>query len=231
MVKRLLPLFILFITFTSLSQETKILLSGKVTDSLGAVQNANIINLEKKQGTFSFDDGHFKIYASEGDSLQISTIQYTTRKIIISKEIIDSKTLTIKLKRHTYVLDAFDLKRNNLTGSISIDLKEVPTDRRDSLLQNTLDFSKIDFKIVDTRIDENLRMKPPIVNTVANSFSGGGGSTSIPFKFKDLILKRELNRKKGVPNKILSELGEQFFFEELKIPKKITIIFQNTAIL
>ncbi|WP_244183237.1 hypothetical protein [Polaribacter sejongensis] len=88
------------------------------------------------------------------------------------------------------------------------------------MLQKTLDFSKIDFKLIDTRIDANIRMKPPIVNTVANSFGGGGGgSASIPFKFKDLLLRKELNRKQAVPDKILIELGEPFFFEELKIPK------------
>jgi len=219
MEKKLLQFLLLFITYTSASQEKKTFISGIVKDSLGAVNNVNIINLKTNQGTFSLDDGTFNIYAKEGDTLQISSIQHVTHKIVINPKTISSRILKIKLNATTYVLDEFELKKHHLTGSIGIDLKEVPTDKRDSLLQKTLDFSKVDFKLVDTRIDANIRMKPPIVNTVPNSFGGGGGSASIPFKYKDLILRKELNRKKTVPNKILSELGEQFFFEELEIPK------------
>ncbi|OAD44839.1 peptidase associated/transthyretin-like domain-containing protein [Polaribacter atrinae] len=219
MEKNLLQFLLFFITYTTLSQERQTLISGKVVDSLGTVKNVNIINLKTNKGTFSSDDGLFRIYVKEGDSLQISSVQHITRKLRISKEIINNKFITIRLGTNTFVLDEFELKKHHLIGRLGVDIKEVPTDRKDSLLQKTLDFSKVDFKLVDTRIDANIRMKPPIVSTVANSFGGGGGSASIPFKYKDLILRKELNRKKEVPDKILSELGEQFFFEELEIPK------------
>jgi len=219
MDKKLLQLSVFFITLISVSQEKKIILYGKISDSIGSVKNANIINLNSNQGTFSFEDGRFEIYVSEGDSLRISTIQYITKIIKITKEIIHQQKLIITLKPNTYVLDSFDLKRNNLMGRLGVDLKDVPTDIKDSLLRDVMDFSKINFKQKDYTIDEIERMKPSIVNTVPNSLAGAGAGATIPFKDKESLLRKELARKKAVPYKILSELGEQFFFEELKIPK------------
>jgi hypothetical protein len=219
MVKRLLQLYLFFLTVTIVSQEKEILLSGKIVDSLGIVKNANIINLKTNQGTFSLDDGRFQIFVSEGDTLRISSVQHITKKISIAKQITYSKSIIIKLKSNTYVLDAFDLKRNNLSGRLGIDIKDIPTNRRDSLLNNVMDFSNVNFSHKDFKIDETARLKPAIVNTVPNSFSGGGAGATIPFKDKESLLRKELRRKMAVPNKILSTLGEQFFFEELKIPK------------
>ena len=219
MAKKLLQLFLLFFTCISLSQEKGSLITGQIVDSLGIVKNANIINLKTNQGTFSSDDGNFGIFVSIGDALQISSIQHITRKITISKKNIENKSLKIKLIPNTYVLEEFELKRNHLIGRLGVDVNAVPTDVKDSLLRNVMDFSNVDFKSKDFKIDEIDKSKPPIVNTVPNSFGGAGGGVSIPFKDHESMLRKELNRKKAIPNKILTELGEQFFFEELKIPK------------
>tara|TARA_B110001454_G_scaffold179972_1_gene173403 strand:+ start:788 stop:1582 length:795 start_codon:yes stop_codon:yes gene_type:complete len=220
MTKKTLQLFLLFFTGISLSQEKEILIAGQIVDSLSIVKNANIINLKTKQGTFSSDNGNYGIFVSIGDSLQISSIQHITRTITVSKENIEKKHLKIKLKPNTYVLEEFELKRNHLMGRLGVDVNAVPTDKKDSLLRNVMDFSNIDFKSKDFKIDEMDTSKPPIVNTVPNSFSGAGGSAKIPFKDHESILRKELNRKKAVPHKILTELGEHFFIEELKIPKE-----------
>lgn len=219
MAKKLLHLFLFFFTLTFFSQEKGTLISGKLIDSISVIKNANIINLKTKQGTFSFDDGTFSMHVSKGDTLQISSIQHVTRKIIINSKVISSRRLSIKLLPNTYVLEEFELKRNNLTGQLGVDLKTVQTDRRVGLLNRTMDFSNVNFKLKDTRIDANIKMKPIIVNTVANSFSGGGAGASIPFKDKESLLRKKLNRQQKVPYKILTELGEDFFFKTLKIPK------------
>lgn len=220
MMKKLLQLFLFFLTVTTLAQENKTLIFGEIIDSLGIVKNANIININTNQGTFSSDKGSFRMFVSLGDSIQISSIQHISKKIILSKKIIENRSIEIKLKSNTYVLDEFDLKRHNLTGRLGIDLKNVPTNKKDSILKNVMDFSNINFKEKDLRIDENIKAKPPIVNTVPNSFEGAGGSATIPFKNTDRLLRKKLARKKAFPYKVLSELGENFFYIKLKIPKE-----------
>ncbi|WP_298777926.1 hypothetical protein [uncultured Polaribacter sp.] len=221
MLKKILFIFLTFIFFSSFSQERKKLIIGKVSDSLSIIKNANIINLKTKQGTFSNDDGLFRIFVSKGDTLNVSSVQHISKQIIISKKIIEQKTITISLKSNTYVLDEFELKRHNLRGSLSIDTKFVPTNKKDSLLRNVMDFSKIDMNIVEADDYIDKRVRPQIVSTDPNSkFVGAGAAISLPFKHSARLwaLRKDLAYKKSFPYKILSELGGIFFFDELKIP-------------
>ncbi|WP_397446730.1 hypothetical protein [Polaribacter sp. R77954] len=223
MLKKLLPLFLLlFLVNTVSSQERRKLITGKVLDSLGIVKNANIINLKTNQGTFSSDQGLFRIFVSKGDTLCFSSIQHKLKKITINEEILENRELEVLLKANIYVLDEFDLKRHNLMGRLTADSKDVPKDVRDSLLRNFLDFSNVDFSEIDPTIDEIEKVRPPIVNTMqgAIQMAGAGASVVMPFKNSERLwaLRKNLAQKKAFPYKILSELGEKFFFDELKIP-------------
>ncbi|MEE9408562.1 MAG: hypothetical protein V3V28_10870 [Polaribacter sp.] len=222
MAKKLLLTFLLILlSFSSFSQERKTILNGKVLDSLGVVKNANIINLKTNQGTFSSDIGSFRIFVSEGDSLRISSVQHITKKIVITKNNLKNKNITITLKANTYILDEFDLKRHNLTGRLGIDSKSVPTNKKDSLLSDVMDFSNINMKIVEADDYIDKRVRPQIVNTdPTKKFVGAGGFVSMPFKYSERLwaLRKKLALNKAFPYKILSELGDSFFFDKLKIP-------------
>ena len=222
MIKKLLFILFLFNLSFAFSQDRKTLISGIIKDSLSIVKNANIININTNQGTFSSDNGVFRIFVSENDSLQISSIQHVTKKIVITKSIIQNKSIKITLKSNTYVLDEFDLKRHNLMGRLGVDLKDVPTNKKDSILRDVMDFSNIDMKIVEADDFIDKRVRPPMNNTdpTVGAGLGAGASAIIPFKYSKRLWakRRELARKKAFPYKILSELGEKFFFEELKIP-------------
>ena len=219
-MKKLLTLALVLITVTTFSQQRRVLLTGKLTDSLSTVKNANIINIKTDQGTFSSDDGGFRIFARNGDSLRISSIQHLTKYIIINKKILRTKSLNLKLTYGTVVLDTFQLKRNTLLGSLAIDTKSTPTNKKDSLLSRLMDFSEIDMTAVapEDHID---KMKPALNDVDPTSkFAGVGVSAGIPFKSSKRLwaLRKKLARNKAFPYKILSELGEKFFFEQLKIP-------------
>ncbi|MGJ8745894.1 hypothetical protein [Polaribacter sp.] len=232
MIKKILLTFlVLGITNATFSQGQKTILYGKIVDSLDVVKNANIINLKTNKGTFSLDDGTFAIQVSLGDSLHISSIQHRTKKIIISKSILVNKSATFYLKSNTYILDEFELKRNNLIGILGIDSKRVPKNRKDSLLKDAMNFSNVDFSQKDSRIDANNRATPPIAVTVANQYSGLniGNLVKIlnPFKKQKRIKFKEedLNPNNTLPIQLLSELGDEFFFEKLKIPKENYLLF------
>lgn len=223
MHKKLLFFFTFsFCIVSSFSQEKRKLITGKVTDSIGIVKNANIINKKTKQGTFSSDQGLFRIFVSEGDTLTVSSIQHASKKIIIKEKDLEGKEMTVLLKSNIYTLDEFDLKRHNLMGRLGIDSKDVPKNKQDSLLRNVMDFSNVNFKEKDFTIDEISKAKPPIVNTMAGAMpmAGGGAIAVIPFKDSERLwaLRKDLAQKKAFPYKIMSELGEKFFFDELKIP-------------
>lgn len=219
--KLLLSIFLFSITIQLFSQEKKQLIRGKVQDSIGIVKNANIINLKTKQGTFSSDEGFYRIFVSKGDTLSFSSVQHLPKKIVITEKILDQNETNILLKSNIYTLDEFDLKRHNLMGRLGVDAKDVPKDVKDSLLRNVMDFSNINFKDVDNSIDEVERARPPVNNVdPTRRFVGAGAAISVPFQgsAKLWALRKELAQKKAFPYKILSELGEKFFFDDLKIP-------------
>ncbi len=223
MIKKLLFTSLLILCISnSFSQDQRKLIRGTVIDSIGIVKNANVINLKTRQGTFSSNQGLFRIFVTEGDTLSISSVQYITKKIVITEAILDQKEVKVLLKSTTYTLDEFDLKRHNLLGRLGVDAKDVPKSEQDSLLRNVMDFSNVDFTKKDFTIDEISKAKPPIVNTMAGAITmaGAGAAAVIPFKDSEKLwaLRRKLAQKKAFPYKILSELGEKFFFEELKIP-------------
>ncbi|MGB1283889.1 MAG: hypothetical protein ACPG44_05420 [Polaribacter sp.] len=217
-----IPLLLLYLFFAhnTFSQEQRAIFSGKLIDSFGAVKDANIINLKTNQGTSSSDTGDFSIFVKKGDSLRISSIQHIT-KIIAINEINSAKTVIISLVSSIYQLDEFELKTHNLRGILGIDTKSIPVNKRDSLLKKTMDFSDVNMNIVEKNdyIDE--RVRPHQVRTDPNTaFVGVGASVNMPFKYSERLwaLRKKLAIKKAFPYKILSELGEKFFFEKLKIP-------------
>lgn len=221
--KLLLLISLLFVSLNFWSQDKRRIISGSIIDSLGIVKNANIVNLQTHQGTFSNDDGLFRIFVAIGDSLRVSSIQHKPKKIVISNLIFQNQKIEITLKTATYNLNEFELKRHNLSGRLGIDTKDVPRDKKDSLLRKVMDFSNVDFSEKDYSIDDPInRMKPPIVNSMPNSIPMIGSSVTaiIPFKYSERLwaLRKKLALKKDFPYKILSELGEKFFFDELKIP-------------
>jgi hypothetical protein len=219
--KILFTSFFFICIVNSFSQEKNKIISGQVSDSLGIVKNANIINLKTNQGTFSNDEGLFRIFVSEGDSLKVSSVQHIPKLFFITKQIIKNKNIAVLLKSNIYILDTFELKRHDLSGRLGIDTKAVPNNKKDSLLNKVMDFSNVDFKQKDQTIDANIKAKPPINNTDPNrKFAGAGATANIPFKYSERLwaLRRELALKKAFPYRILSELGEKFFFDELRIP-------------
>ena len=106
MFKKLLSsILLLFISLTFCAQQKYTIISGKIIDTLGIVKNANIININNNQGTFSNDEGLFRIFVAIGDSIQISSIQHVSQKIKVEKRIFEEKNIEIKLKLSTFILD------------------------------------------------------------------------------------------------------------------------------
>ena len=221
MKKILFIIFIISLSTDIFSQEKRKIITGKVQDSTGVIKNANIINFKTNQGTFSSAQGLFRIFVSKGDSLSVSSVQYRPKIIIITERILEQKNIKVILKAATYTLAEFELKRHNLMRILGIDSKNVKRNLQDSLLKNVMNFSNVDFSQIDFEIDAIEKARPPEVNTMAGMIPMiAGAAIVMPFQgsAKLWALRKDLAQKKAFPYKILSELGEKFFFDELKIP-------------
>lgn len=205
-----------------MAQKKQTFIYGKVLDSVGVVKNANILNISTKKGTFSNDQGEFRMYVSVGDTLRVSSVQHDISVSVISQYNIESKHFAIRLRKKTYVLDEIILKRHNLVGTLTTDSKQTPEDKKEKALKNTMDFSNVNMSkpVEADHIDKNVR--PHVVRTDPNqSFMGAGTKVGFAFKYSEKLwaLRRKVDFQKKFPALLLEELGTAFFYEDLKIPK------------
>ena len=214
--------FICFLCFQCIlfSQNKPHFIKGSIKDSLGVVANANVLNLQTTEGTFSSDKGNFELFAFLGDSIQISSVPHKTKIIVISKKDIDDKKIEVTLQIKVTQLDEFELKQNNLTGSLTSDLRKAPVKIRDSILNDNINYIKkanqgeLKPDFIDTNVKPPENSVDPIdpANVVANFAN--------PFLRKERAKKAHFNYIRAFPKKILTDLGEDFFFIQLKIPKE-----------
>lgn len=226
MVKRL---FFIFLTLSQFcfSQSNRTFLFGKVTDSIKIVKNAHIINLTTKQGTFTNDDGAFRILAKENDSLQISSIGFVTKIFIPKKYNFGMNHNNIILEEKTYKLDEVEIKKTDLIGSLESDLKKTPKHYSDSIIENLeksiMNLNSEDIMKMPIGEDERHLTKIDAPDNIpAVPFFGGSIGGTLP----DYQLETQratiklIKYKEAFPKMLLSEFGEHFFFTELKIPKE-----------
>ncbi|CAM1347599.1 carboxypeptidase-like regulatory domain-containing protein [Tenacibaculum crassostreae] len=125
----------LFITITLIfslkisGQNKRTFFYASIYDEIGVVSNAHIINLNTKQGTFSNDNGEFRILATKSDSLQISFVGYETKIFTLNTNHFGIQENKIELKKVPLELDEVEIKKHNLLGYISSDSKHIKSEK------------------------------------------------------------------------------------------------------
>lgn len=206
------------------AQQKHTTVRGTVTDEIGLVINAHIINKSNNKGTFSNDQGNFSIYASLGDTLEISSVQHNKKVVFITKVVIANKLLNIQLQTKTNILEEVIVKKHQLSGNLISDVKQTPKDKKAERVENLVSGIKDLIKKYPTQpvsFYEKHSSRVPIVR-LPNTFEGIG--TSQPMGGGRLAREREqkklLQRQIEFPDKLLKELTPNFFFVELKIPEE-----------
>ncbi len=221
--KLLLSITLLFICSLTYGQiNDKFWIYGKVVDSSGVVKNANVINLRTNQGTFSNDFGDYKMIVSIGDTLQFTSVQHEKVVRVINKFIYSSEVLDVFLPKKTYALDEVVVKRHDLDGYLALDKKKTPEDKKGDALRRTMDFSKVDMRVRYDGDHIDQKVRPHIVRTDPTAaFVGAGAAVAFAFKHSERLwaLRRQVEFQAAFPNMLISEFGEKFFEDDLKIPK------------
>jgi hypothetical protein len=213
----------LFSALASFAQiNNKFWIQGKVIDSAGVVKDVHVVNLKTQKGTFTNDFGDYKMIVSIGDTIRYTSVNHQTVKRVVNNFIYTSEVLDVFMPVATLELDEFDLKRHDLDGYLSLDLKKTPVDRKAEALKNTMDFSGVDMRVEydGDYIDQNVR--PEVVRVDPTmAFVGAGATAIIPFKYSERLwaMRRKVQFQEEFPKMLLSEFGEKFFQDDLGIPK------------
>ena len=221
MIKKLPTfLFLFFIYSISFAQSSRVLINGVIKNpSLQPIINTHIVNLTTKVGTVSNKNGAFNIPVKEGDWLQISNIQFITKKIKIKKGNLKERVLLIYLIPLKNELEEVTIKKK-MKGSLDLDRKEKEKDTLPKIDKDYYNFSKMDFSKV--KVDENKAKSAQYLTDPVSKVAGLPPATiGIPDGSLEAkrALRRKISYKEKFPNMLMQMFGEQFFFVKLKIPK------------
>ena len=210
-------LFFAFICTLVSAQKNATTINGKIFSSKNLISNVHVINLTSKLGTISNANGEFQLKVSLKDSLLISSIQYQSLIIGITKEHLNARLINIHLKIAVNELDEVFL--HSLSGNLSTDLNKTP---KDTLPKHSFVYklSDLDKKLPGDEYGTFKRLNAESFTNPLYLANGGQGSKFDRRLEAKLKLKRELRNKKAFPSKIKQELGIDFFTKILKIPKE-----------
>lgn len=230
-MKKITLLFLL-ISICFYAQRTQI--TGVISDNIGIVDNAHVINLTSAEGTFSDSKGYFLIDAQLGDILQITSIQHYNKKMKVSSITMDRKKINILLEIQERVLDEIEVKKTALLQQLSSDIKKTPKDKG-------IEKSKKATKFQGVQATDNIVLASAIKKSDAEMKSDPilafEGLTLLQFSlFTSKEEKRLEQRIKEqvfldhLPERILNIVGKQNFIEVIKIPEDKIFNFINYSI-
>ena len=210
--------FLLLGTLASYSQNFSKEISGKIMHFDNPIPDVHIYNISTRQGTSSDVNGEFKISVRLKDTLSISHIEYTNRKLIVTNQILNRSYSIFYLEVMTNYLETVVLKNHNLSGLLLTDAKNISTDsilKASHFIEEMMRVAKLPSKNT-----ELFNREASYVNDVDPiSMNGAGTSIGIPMRDKANELRRELRRKKNTPERIIADFGKNYFTKKLKIPE------------
>ena len=225
-------IIILFFTIHLSAQSEQVTIYGKITNNSIAIENIHIINTNSKKGTVTNEKGEFQILAKLNDTLVLSGIQFYSKKLQITKKIINKKLIQIDLLQKINTLAEVEIKAHNLYGNLTIDSKNIKDtiQKANPLALSYSENYKALSNIVAKKLDPDYL--PDVTDPMAPIGGDLIGLTS--FLFKPLIkeiskigkTKRNIKNKeriyqknfKTAPEEIRTEFGDDFFIKTLNIP-------------
>jgi len=230
MKKKILSLIFIFTTLQfSFSQEKRTQLKGVIYNTVSRpIENTHIVNLTTKVGTISDKNGAFNIRVQSGDWIQISNIQFRTKKIKLKKGTIQEGILSVYLIPVTNLLEEAVLQKK-MKGDLVSDMlknkKDTIREKMNSILAYIKSIPHEEIMKMKIGADERHLKKPrnaQLTTDPVAKFAGLPPETiGIPdyYLLAKRALKKKLKFKEDFPNNLLKLFGAHFFYVKLKIPK------------
>jgi len=206
------------------SQATEI--QGQIESSVN-LENIHVINKNNKIYAITDKEGIFKIKVKLSDTLKFSSIQHITKYIIINKEIIEQKTITVNLKENVNYLDKVYVGKV-LTGDLLSDIKN--TEGNPPINFYDVGIPGYTGKIAtqsERRLSEAGEFKPKMllgalamsvpINPIINGISGRTKMLKTRVKIEEketliLSIKNRLSKDFLVSNPLDKDLVVDFFY-------------------
>ena len=204
-------ILLLFATIKLHAQEVRKAINGKIQFNSTGIENVHVVNETSRRGTISNEYGDFKIMIKENDTLKFSNIQFKTKKIIITKNLLQKGELNISLLQRTNELDEVVIvKRKNM--AVGLGLPNAGKKPLDKLESNLNAYSQKSTAIV---ILQAILLKSGGIDDIYNIVSGN--------RKRDRTLKKLLDEDKRIElqnqgvDDIIDHFKNDFFIYTLGI--------------
>ena len=198
--KGIFPL-LFFSSFLAKSQEL-VFLKGKVTSQLKELNEVYVTNLRSDSNTTTDKTGSFSMFVKLGDTLQFSGLQIVTKRAVINENELAKKLYVVTLEGKVIPLDEVQIKQYPNINAVSLGILQKPAK-------------------VYTPAERKLKAATDLDGKI-----GFGGAMSLDplinaISGRTAMLKKELKveRKEYLLQKIEYMFKEEYFLENLKIPK------------
>ncbi len=130
LMKKLLPLALVFCFYISFSQEDEPAQELRATvinaQTDFPLESVHIINLNKVKGTITNENGKFSLTASVNDTLYLTYLGFKPQKVRVTNDMFKFEDTKISLTELAYALEEVIVRPYQLTGFLEIDVKNLP---------------------------------------------------------------------------------------------------------
>jgi hypothetical protein len=194
---------ILFFAPALVKSQELILLKGKITSQVKELNEVYVTNLRSDSNTTTDKNGNFSMFIKVGDTLQFTGMQIVAKKVKIDENDVAKKLYVINLEGKVIPLDEVEVKKYPDINAVSMGILQRPAKRYTPAERKLKTASDLDGKI---GFGGSMSLDP-----LLNAISG-----------RTAMLKKELKveRKEFLLQKIEYMFKEEYFLENLKIPKE-----------
>ena len=212
---KILFLFYYFPIFGFAQSTELVFLKGKLVCSIKNLSDVNVTNLRSETTTVSVN-GDYSMFVKVGDTIQFSSIQIETKKVIIQESDLAKSLFVSSLNPKVIALDEVEIKEYKNINAVSLGILDKPAKK----------YTPAERKL---RAAEELHWYSPLliplggmsVDGLINAISG-----------RTAMLKKELEveKKEMLLKKIEYQFDPEYFTNNLKIPQEYVKGFWYYAI-
>jgi hypothetical protein len=212
---QILFLFFCFPIFGFAQSTELVFLKGKLVCSIKNLSDVNVTNLRSETTTVSIN-GDYSMFVKVGDTIQFSSIQIETKKVIIQESDLAKSLFVSSLNPKVIALDEVEIKEYKNINAVSLGILDKPAKK----------YTPAERKL---RAAGELHWYSPLliplggmsVDGLINAISG-----------RTAMLKKELEveKKEMLLKKIEYQFDPEYFTNNLKIPQEYVKGFWYYAI-
>jgi hypothetical protein len=202
---RVIFLFLFFVP-TFVQSQSLTLLKGKITSQIKELNDVYVSNLRSETNTVTDTNGNFSMFVKVGDTIQFSGLQVDTKKIVIDENDNAKKLYVLNLQAKVIPLKEVEIKLYPNINAVSLGILQKPA-KKYTPAERKLKTASALYPTADV----GLMMGGSIgLDPIINAISG-----------RTAMLKKELQieKKEFLLQKIDNMFKEEYFTENLKIPK------------